>query len=176
MKIQSSKFKVQNLSSKFKSFYFWIALLIFISCLLPFAAPKNAFALTRQLPLSGQLLTPGKSAVPDGDYAMRFAIYDKDRTALDPYPSDADSTSRIWTENQTLKVERGLWKAVLGSATALPDTLNFETGNYYLGIRVNTDPEMVPRKKILPVPLAINSESVGGAKPGTGADNILQLD
>src|SRR3990167_5845168 len=176
MKIQSSKFKVQNLSSKFKSFYFWIALLIFISCLLPFAAPKNAFALTRQLPLSGQLLTPGKSAVPDGDYAMRFAIYNKDRTASDPYPSDADSTSRIWTENQTVKVERGLWKVVLGSATALPDTLNFETGNYYLGIRVNTDPEMVPRKKILPVPLAINSESVGGAKPGTGSNDILQLD
>src|SRR3989344_5510105 len=137
---------------------------------------SDALALTRQLPLSGQLLTPAKVSVPDGDYTMRFAIYNKDRTASDPYPSDTDSGSRVWAETQTVKVERGLWKVTLGSATALPDTLNFETGNYYLGIRVNTDPEMVPRKKILPVPLAINSESVGGAKHGTGADNILQLD
>src|SRR3990167_3307755 len=137
---------------------------------------SDALALTRQLPLSGQLLTPAKVSVPDGDYAMRFAIYNKDRTASDPYPSDTDSGSRVWAETQTVKVERGLWKVVLGSATALPDTLNFETGNYYLGIRVNVDPEMVPRKKILPVPLAINSESVSGARPGTGADNILQLD
>ena len=131
MKIKSSKFKVQNFSSKLKGFGFWIVFLIFIFCLLPFAAPKNAFALTRQIPLSGQLLTPAKVSVPDGDYTMRFAIYDKDRTASDPYPSDADSTSRIWAETQTVKVERGLWKVVLGSATALPDTLNFETGNYF---------------------------------------------
>ncbi|KKU26732.1 MAG: Carbohydrate binding family 6 [Candidatus Magasanikbacteria bacterium GW2011_GWA2_46_17] len=164
-------FRASDLRVKIFGFF----LVIFFTFLF-FGHAQQSYALTRQIPLSGQLLTPAKSAVPDGDYTMRFAIYDKDRAVSDPYPSDADSASRIWTETQTVKVERGLWKAVLGTTTALPDTLNFEAGTYFLGIRINTDPEMVPRKKILPVPLAINSESVGGAKPGTGADNILQLD
>ena len=164
-------FRASDLRVKIFVFF----LVIFFAFLF-FSHAQQSYALTRQIPLSGQLLTPAKVSVPDGDYTMRFAIYDKDRTALDPYPSDTDSGSRVWAETQTVQVARGIWRATLGTLNPIPDTLNFNSGDYYLGIRVNTDPEMVPRKKILPVPLAINSESVSGAKPGTGADNILQLD
>ncbi|HLC99671.1 MAG TPA: hypothetical protein VJC11_01760, partial [Patescibacteria group bacterium] len=132
--------------------------------------------MTRQIPVSGRMETPAKASVPDGNYTMRFSIYTVNRTSADTFPSDTDSGSRLWTETQTVAVERGVWRTTLGAVTALPSTLNFDSGNYFLGIRVNTDSEMIPRKKILPVPLAIDSESVGGSLSGTGANNVLKLD
>ncbi|MEK7130172.1 MAG: fibronectin type III domain-containing protein [Patescibacteria group bacterium] len=44
MKVQNSKFKVQNFSSKFKIFAFCIGLLIFAFCILILEFKKNAFA------------------------------------------------------------------------------------------------------------------------------------
>ncbi|MEK7130171.1 MAG: hypothetical protein AAB793_00790, partial [Patescibacteria group bacterium] len=75
------RFSVIGISALLFGILFWVVLI-----------PFDASALTRQLPLSGQLLTPGKIAVPDGDYAMRFSIYTADRATSDPYPSDADSS------------------------------------------------------------------------------------
>ena len=65
-------------------------------------------------------------------------------------------------------------QAYLGSQTPLPN-LNFSSQNYYLGIRIGTDSEMVPRKKIGAVSLAIDSESLQGAVLGTQSGNIPQI-
>ncbi|EKE18747.1 MAG: hypothetical protein ACD_9C00251G0006, partial [uncultured bacterium] len=114
-------------------------------------------------------------AIENGEYEVRFGIYRSNRNELDPYPSDSDSGSRIWSETQTVKIESGLLNAQLGTVVALPQSLNFFEGEYYLGMRIGKDSEMVPRKKIGAVPQAISAINLQGATLGEEEGNIVQL-
>lgn len=110
--------------------------------------------------------------IVNGDYDVRFTIYRVDRAVSDPYPSDTDAGSRLWTETQHLPIQGGKLSAYLGAVTPFPPTLTFGPGEYYLGIRIGTDSEMVPRKKIGAVPQAYNAFFLNGATTGTNAGDI----
>ena len=112
-------------------------------------------------------------AVSNGEYDVRFAIYAVDRETADPYPSNSDA--RVWEETQKIYINDGILNAYLGATVPLPASLNFGETTYYLGIRIGTDSEMTPRKKIGAVPLAIDSYFLRGATTGTDAGNIPQL-
>ena len=62
-----------------------------------------------------------------------------------------------------------------------PVNLNFDQGGYFLGVRIGTDSEMIPRKRLGSVPSALNavnasnSESLRGYIPGTQSGNLLIL-
>ncbi|OGI15021.1 MAG: hypothetical protein A2878_02610 [Candidatus Moranbacteria bacterium RIFCSPHIGHO2_01_FULL_54_31] len=103
---------------------------------------------------------------------MRFGIYTKNRDTADPYPSNADTGSRLWEETQTVTVKNGIFRAFLGSVTPFPASINFETGDYYIGMRIGTDSEMVPRKQLGSVPSAINAQFLQGRTIGTTSGNI----
>ncbi|MFA5777730.1 MAG: hypothetical protein WC906_04790, partial [Parcubacteria group bacterium] len=111
--------------------------------------------------------------IANGEYDIRFALYSTDRTEIDQYPSVSDL--RVWEETQKVKIADGYINAYLGSTTPLPDSVSFSKNSYYLGIRIGTDSEMVPRKKVGAVPLAIDSMRVQGMVPGTSSGNLAIL-
>ena len=135
---------------------------------------------TREMEVTAYMTDGQSKEIPNGEYDVRFAIYTADRQIQDPYPSDADSGQKVWEEVQKVTMIDGILTARLGSVTPLPDSLTFSGGDYYLGVRVNTDSEMVPRRKITAVPLAINALNAGnalllqGAKLGTSEGDIAQ--
>ena len=62
--------------------------------------------------------------------------------------------SALWIENQTLAVIDGIFNAELGSITTL--NLTFDK-QYWIGISVNGDAEMIPREKIKTSAYSFNS-------------------
>jgi hypothetical protein len=130
----------------------------------------------KQISASAILLDGKGSPVPNGEYQVRFGIYRVNRTTADPYPSDTDSALRVWEETQTVTVKNGIMNAYLGATTAFPGGLTFEGGEYFLGIRVGTDSEMIPRKKFGTFTNAINSQFLRGRTIGGNAGDIVTYD
>jgi len=128
-----------------------------------------------QIPVAVSLFSAENRIITNGEYAVRFALYRIDRSVSDVYPSNTDVGNRIWEETQTVNVKNGILRAFLGSSTSFPGAVNFESGDYYLGIRIGTDSEMVPRKKLGAVPAALNSQYLRGRTVGTAEGNILIL-
>ncbi len=127
---------------------------------------KTHASILRQLPFSARLKSAATGATAsDGTYSVVFSLY-----------TDETGGTAVWTETQSIAVVDGVVSANLGSATAFPSTLTFDGATYYLGVKVGSDAEMAPRRKIGAVPTAFNSDTVGGFSPGTGANNVLKLD
>ncbi len=117
--------------------------------------------------------TDGKMV--NGTHSIRFAIYDSDRTTVDPYPSDTDKNQRIWEEVQSVDIKNGVFNVELGKINNLPTTLAKTNTQFYLAMRVENDSEMVPRKKIGPSFFALNSENaitLNGKKIGNQSGDI----
>ena len=129
----------------------------------------------KQISLSASLFNNESRIITNGTYQVRFGIYTRDRVETDPYPSNADTGSRLWEETQEVTVKNGIFRVFLGTVTALPASLNFESGDYFIGMRIGEDSEMVPRKKLGSVPSAINAQFLQGRTTGTGSGNIPVL-
>ncbi|MEI7425294.1 MAG: hypothetical protein WCK16_00005, partial [Candidatus Moraniibacteriota bacterium] len=100
----------------------------------------------KTLQMAGSLT--GKDGKPvEGTYPIRFAIYTKDRNTLDPAPSDTDQNQRIWEETRDITFKNGIFQVELGEVTDLP-TITENSNQLFIGMKVNTDSEMVPRKRI----------------------------
>ncbi|MFH0930021.1 MAG: hypothetical protein V1814_02100, partial [Candidatus Moraniibacteriota bacterium] len=122
--------------------------------------------------VSAYLMDEENKELTNGEYEARFGIYTTDRTESDPFPSDTDQVMRVWEETQTVVIENGLLKTYLGAVTPIPANFNFAASNYYIGIRVGEDSEMIPRKRIGAVPLARTAMNIAGQSIGNGAGNI----
>ncbi|MEK7549521.1 MAG: hypothetical protein AAB519_00840, partial [Patescibacteria group bacterium] len=169
--------KNKNRKTAYNSLIFALAIGMVIGW---WQVPRSSFAQSetdsiRQIPLSASLFDSESKIITNGEYQVRFGIYRIDRTEADPYPSNADAGNRVWEETQAITVKNGIFRASLGSVTPFPESLNFENGNYYIGIRMGTDSEMVPRKKLGSVPRAINSQFLQGRTIGTKSGNIPVL-
>jgi len=88
--------------------------------------------------------------VADDTYEMIFSIYD--------VPTGGSST---WSEIRSVQTQDGLFSVLLGSPPPLIATI-LSGPEKYLGIKVGTDPEMTPRKRIVSVAYAFVAESVSG--------------
>ncbi|MCK9379237.1 MAG: hypothetical protein M0P97_03815, partial [Candidatus Moranbacteria bacterium] len=130
-----------------------------------FACQSSSAAIEKQVEISGYISNNEGNEIDNGEYAIRFAIY-----------SDLEAGAIIWEETQTLAVVNGIFSTSLGSVSPFPDSLNFDDKDYYLGIKIGSDSEMSPRKKMGAVPLAVNSMYLNGATVGTGEGDILQLE
>ena len=81
----------------------------------------------------------------DGTFTLSFRLYDAETGGIP-----------LWEEvQQNVTVENGVLDAELGSVTSL--NLPF-TKQYWLGVSVNADSEMVPRFKLTSTPYAFTSE------------------
>src|SRR4030042_1356654 len=130
------------------------------------------------LDVSAYLSGADNKEISNGSYEVRFALYSANRKELDPNPSDADKSQRIWEETKMVSIENGLLKTFLGSEAPIPDNVNFAEENYYLGVRIGEDSEMGPRKKSGAVPVskvaarALKADSISGYTVGSASGNI----
>lgn len=68
----------------------------------------------------------------------------------------------LWTEiHYDVAVANGIYSVILGGSVSnpAPITLTFDVP-YYLGVKVNTDPEMAPRQALSAAPYAMRSKAV----------------
>jgi len=102
----------------------------------------------------GQLTDGSGNPVADGDYNIYFKIYD----------SATDGTI-LWTSDRMLvTVENGAFSVELGP---FPPYLFTSAGERYLGIKVESDPEITPRIHFTTVPYAFQVKTIEGAAGGT---------
>ena len=90
----------------------------------------------------GRLTDATGNPVPDAGYNVRFRIYDANIGG-----------TLIWEESQAVTTVDGLFDVTLGTSNPL-DTSIFQEAERWLGIRVNSDPEMIPRVQLTTTPFA----------------------
>jgi len=76
----------------------------------------------------------------------------------------ASGASLVWNETQTVDINQGLFQVELGTVTPFKLPIDFNQG-LYLGIEVENDGEMTPRRKLSLSPYSIkamDAETVGG--------------
>jgi microcystin-dependent protein len=103
-------------------------------------------------------LTSSAGVPVTGTEQMVFSLYDV-----------ASGGNALWTETQTVAVNKGIYNVSLGEVTVL--NLDFSVP-YYLGVQVGTDPEMTPRISLTSVGYAFRAQTVEsvGSHTHSGAD------
>ena len=107
------------------------------------------------LSFQGRLSASDGKPLPDGPYAVRFAMY-----------AAASGGIMLWSETQGVTQIGGTFVAYLGVVTPFPSDL-LAGGDRWLGIRVGGDPEMANRVRMTPSPWAIRAAK---ADQATNAD------
>ena len=82
------------------------------------------------------VLTNSAGSPINGTQSIKFSIY-----------SATAGGSEVWTETQSVSVQNGLFNVLLGSVTPIPYSV-FDASERYLALKVGSDPEMTPRKKL----------------------------
>lgn len=148
-------FKVHiNFSHIFKKIAtgFWVVVFLLVF-------NKPAFAATgilKQINFQGKVVNINGTNVTNGNYDFVFKLYTVDTGG-----------TAVWTESRTganqVTVTDGIFRVSLGSVTALPGSIDFNTDNIYLGVKFHTEAnEMLPRIQFAAVPYAFNALKVAG--------------
>jgi hypothetical protein len=98
----------------------------------------------------GLLTTPQGDAVADATYPVIIALYD-----------DSVSTVPIWNEQHVVSTSLGVFNVVLGNA--MPLSFN-ASKNYWIGVKLGTDPEFSPRARVTGAPFAFIANSALSAE------------
>jgi hypothetical protein len=87
------------------------------------------------------------------------------------YPDSTLGTMAYWTEvHASVEVSEGLYNIILGSVTELPDTV-FQGEERWLGVTVDSDPEIRPLMLVTAVPWAFRAAVADSAlNVGSGDD------
>jgi hypothetical protein len=128
----------------------WVKFAAFV---LLVAAPRAFAAVPQTMSYQGVLEESTGIPVPDGTYSLVFRIYD--------VPAGGSS---LWTETQPgVQVVGGEFNVVLGSLTALD--LPFDA-QYWLGISINAEPELIPRVNLASAPYSLSVRGMPGVSQG----------
>jgi hypothetical protein len=93
------------------------------------------------------VLTNTDGIPTSGSHDLTFRIYGDRGTGA----------TVLWEEAHTaVEIREGGFSVILGSVAAMPDNL-FASGELWLGVTVDSDPEMAPRTRITPVPWALRA-------------------
>lgn len=114
------------------------------------AARLSASNVPRVISYQGRLTDAAGNPLT-GDYAMRFCLY-----------AEPAGGAPLWCEETTVHVNYGVFSVLLGSITPIPEAL-FDGSDRYLGVTVEGDEEMTPRRRIA---------SVGYAYSAVDADTL----
>lgn len=118
---------------------------------------------------SGTLTNASGVPVPDGTYNIEFNVYNI-QTAGTPLWNEKWSATA--TPASPVLVTGGVFNVMLGAITPFPVDFFQNNPNTYLGIKVGTDSEMLPRQKIASVGYAFaagNGVPKGGIIMWSGA-------
>jgi len=116
---------------------------VLIAIVLMLVLPALA-AVPETMSYQGVLKDAGGTPVPDATYTVTFRLYDV-----------ATGGTELWTETQSLATSGGLFDAILGSVAPL--TLTFDEP-YWLGIQIESDPELDPRTELASAPYALRAK------------------
>ncbi|MBC8414191.1 hypothetical protein H8E50_11065 [bacterium] len=87
----------------------------------------------------------------NGSLSMTFVIYDIETGGIP-----------LWSMTDTVSVNNGVYNVVFGDIPGNPLTLSFDM-QYWLGVQVGADAEMIPRQVFTGVPYAMNALSAENA-------------
>lgn len=145
---------------RFVRSFFYLALLLvggwMLSSPIAFAAPQ----INNQINYQARLMDASGFPVADGNYSIIFSLYD-----------ESTAGNRIWTAAGTLgtptaltvNVQNGLFTILLGdTGQNTLDTVNWNSDQLYLGVTINADSEMAPRKRFASAPQAFNARQLQG--------------
>lgn len=129
---------------------------IFMFGLFGISGADAATGVNRQINFQGKVVNADGTNVTNGNYNFTFSIY-----------SVASGGTALWTETwnsgtSQVTVNDGVFQVNLGTHTALPGSVDFNTDNIYLGINFNADGEMTPRVRFTAAPYAMNADKVRG--------------
>jgi hypothetical protein len=116
------------------------------------AAPDN------ELTYHGKLTDTSNVAVTDGNYDFTLVIYDAPTGGNCLWSARGNCTTPT---AKSLTLTNGIFSTTLGESGDNPLTLDFSE-NYYLGIKIGTNTEMTPRRKITPTGFALNANRLNG--------------
>ena len=130
-----------------------------MSLLVLILAENSLFAQAPQLiNYQGKLNQGGAPA--NGTFSITFSVYAVESGAVSP----------LWTESQTVTATNGVFNVLLGSITSFPNDLFTASGDRYLGIKVDNDPEMTPRFRFASVAFAIRTANADTSIFAANAD------
>jgi hypothetical protein len=96
-----------------------------------------------------------------GDYSVQFSIYNSETGG-----------EALWSETQNVVVTDGLFHVLLGAATLIPHSV-FDGGDEYLSVKVGSDPEMTPRRRVVSVAYAFHTNEADSLD-GYGASDFVR--
>lgn len=108
----------------------------------------------------GRLAQTGGAPVPDSTYSVVFTIYDEDVGGLIK-----------WSETRSVTTVGGQFAIMLGAINPIVDSV-FNGALRFMGTKIGTDPELVPRLRLTTVPYAFRASTVEGATFGTVSGHI----
>jgi hypothetical protein len=91
------------------------------------------------------LTDPSGAPLADGSYSIRVVIYDA-----------ATGGTSLFGEDHTVTLTGGRFNLLIGANTPFPPALLFDRP-YYLGVSVNSAPELVPRTELASAPYAMRA-------------------
>ncbi len=129
----------------------WTAVLGVVALFLLVPLPGHS-AVPTTVGYQGSLTDPAGTPV-NTTLPMVFSLYDAPAAA-----------TPLWSETQSVTVTNGIFSVRLGSVTPFP--ANLFTGPRFLGVKVDTDPEMTPRLPFDAAPFAFSAEQLVACAPG----------
>ncbi|HYH57079.1 MAG TPA: hypothetical protein VD772_10730, partial [Anseongella sp.] len=108
----------------------------------------------REISYQGVLARPNGTPVQNDTYSLTIKLY-----------SQADGGTALFTETHSVQTERGVFNIRIGGVTTggIPTSIRFDQP-YYLGLTVNTDPELTPRTKFTASPYAFTAVFADSAR------------
>lgn len=115
-----------------------------------------AVGINKQINFQGKVVNSNGTNVTDGNYNFVFKLWDA-----------SSGGSTVWTETwnggtSQVAVNDGVFRAALGTHTAFPGSVDFNSDNLYLSVNFNGDGDMSPRIRLTAVPYAFTAMTVGG--------------
>ncbi|MDP3794099.1 MAG: hypothetical protein Q8R07_05135, partial [Candidatus Uhrbacteria bacterium] len=145
-----------------------------VCLLIPFAPQtRAATGINRQINYQGRLLDASGAAVADGNYSIKFSLYDA-----------VSGGNRLWSATGTvatpsaltISVSNGLFSVLLGDVSSgggwqnvLNNSIDWNSDSLFLGVTVSSDAEMTPRRRLAAAPQAFNAENLQGMYASSSA-------
>ena len=109
--------------------------------------PSSFSEIPKTMSYQGILTDTAGKPLTDGNYSVTFNLYDSQ-----------NGLTHLWNEfHQVVELKNGFFGVILGSINPLE--LDFDR-QYWLGVKIGTDPELTPRIKLTSAPYSLNSRSV----------------
>ena len=107
----------------------------------------------------GVLLDDSGEPVQNDVYQIRFLLYNQE-----------SGGNILWSETQDVTTNNGIFRVLLGTLNPIT---SFPSETAWLGIKVGTNPEMVPRKQIASIGYAFESDNSQSLQGYNASDFML---